>query len=82
MQYWHRCLTLLNTRTTLDFGTIFASPSYTDGTVTYSVVWSSDSALLLILLLLMILFRDGLWMMSIVLSLKMLLGTLFLLDLA
>jgi hypothetical protein len=34
------------------------------------------------LLLLMILFRDGLWMMSIVLSLKMLLGTLFLLGLA
>jgi hypothetical protein len=38
--------------------------------------------LLLKLLLLMILFEDGLWMMSIVLSLKMLLGTLFLLDLA
>jgi hypothetical protein len=38
--------------------------------------------LLLTLLLLMILFGDELWMMSIVLSLKMLLGTLFLLDLA
>jgi hypothetical protein len=54
----------------------------TDDTVTYFVVRSMIHLLLITLFLLMILFGGWLWMMSIVLSLKILLGTLFLLALA
>jgi hypothetical protein len=70
-------------RTTPDFGIIFASPSNTQMALLHALWYGPLIQLLLLtLLLLMILFGDGLWMMSIVLSLKILLGTLFLLDLA
>jgi hypothetical protein len=66
-----------------DFATIFASPSNTQMALLHTLWYGPLIQLLLLtLLLLMVFFGDELWMMSIVLSLKMLLGTLFLLDLA
>jgi hypothetical protein len=69
MQYWNRCLTLLHTHTAPDFSTTFASPNNAQMALLHTLRYGPLIQLLLLtLLLLIILFGDGLWMMSIVLS--------------
>jgi hypothetical protein len=69
MQYWNWCLTLLHTHTAPDFSTTFASPNNTQMALLHTLRYGPLIQLLfLTLLLLIILFGDGLWMISIVLS--------------